>query len=183
MWPQFAQIWTALKAEWRINPFRSFLALLQTIAILLGVGRYLREARVPPPLTFVDVSTLLLQIDTNGTFKGDVMIPADTGPSLRQFKGRVYEVEANTQIQKIREISAFNLDSGQAKKIAQLQVQRLPSQILFCFNGRNVAGAILDQRLLLERDISATYTLIMDKMGIYQSIPDEDLPKQPVCPS
>lgn len=154
----------ALKIELSNNPFRSFLASLQTIAILIGVSQYMVRLWNPPS-TFFDVSTLMLQIDTNGTFSGDIILSTDSGPSIKQLDGQVYGVDLNVQTQRIRNIHVLSIGSGQASKIALLRVQKPPAQILFCLHGKNIEGATLKQRLLLEQDASTTSELLKGQLA------------------
>ena len=175
------EIIRALKLEYSNNPLRSSLAILQTTAILIGVVQYVREAW-QPSTTQLGIPTLLLQVDPDGSFRGDLMVSADTGPSANALKIKVYGVSEDKTTYLIRDLDSVSVSSGQIFTVARLKIKNPSEQILFCINGKNERGATLNQNIVVEQDGSATSKFISQSLRAYKSIPQAEMPKTPACP-
>jgi hypothetical protein len=175
-------IWNALKLELANNPFRSFLAFLQTFTILIGVSQYMWELWWNPPTTQLNVPLLQLLGDPDGSFRGEVIISADGGPPTKTLEVRIFGVNDDMTIYLIRTLNNIFVASGQADTVARVKLENPPRQLLFCFRGKNTRGASLVQRGIVDQDTSALGELGKKTSRSYRPIPQADLPQQPICP-
>ena len=173
--------WQKLKTEVSNNPLRSFSTLLQTPAILLGVGNYILQAGSHPS-TRISVPYLQLQKEAETDFfTGDLMIQADRGPSVDSFTVKVFGLSDIVTSSLMREIRDASIEAGQIDTVATIRTQRPPDQILFCFEGRNIQGGALTRRVIVRQDGSEVGKLVSEKLRSYKMIQKADLLQKPAC--